>query len=133
MERMLALLSISESKMLKRAIGFFTNAMRHRDRQMTRRLIEDYRVLPPLVAALRRATESGDQTVTYWCLAVISHVLIVGDAEAEDDERGINPYIEPIDWLGAFELVDPLQQSADAQMADISKGVFSYFIPNDCD
>ena len=60
-------------------------------------------------------------------------MLTVGEAEAADDERGVNPYNEPIDWLGAFELVDPLQKHSDAEMADMAKQVFSYFIPNDCD
>jgi hypothetical protein len=95
--------------------------------------VDEYRALPTLVAALRRAIEKGDQTMALDCLRTLADVLIVGVAESEDDERGINPYIEPIDWLGAFELVDPLQKSADTETADIAKEVFSYFIPNDCD
>ena len=46
---------------------------------------------------------------------------------------GGNLYIEPLDWLGVFELADPLQSSADAQTARAATRVFSYFIPNDCD
>jgi hypothetical protein len=60
-------------------------------------------------------------------------VLIVGESEAADDDCGVNPYIEPIDWLGAFEIVDPLQNSANAMLAEVARHVFSYFIPNDCE
>jgi hypothetical protein len=132
-QRMLALLSTSQGEMLHAAVGILANMSGHFDRHITRRLVDDYRALPPLVAALRRVTESGDQTVTLWCLSTLAHVLLVGVAESEDDDRGVNPYIEPIDWLGAFEIVDPLQKHADAQLAEVASRVFSYFIPNDCD
>jgi hypothetical protein len=132
-ERMMALLSTSQGEMLHFSAAFFSNAMSHFDRRITRRLVDEYRFLPPLVAALRRATQSGDQAVSLLCLRTVAGVLTVGKAEAEDDERGVNPYIEPIDWLGAFEIVDPLQKHADADVAAEARRVFGYFIPNDCD
>ena len=132
-ERLLALLPTSEGEMLTHVVDFFNNVLCLRDRHMTRRLVDDFRVLPPLVDALRCAVDSDDRTMTLRCLWSVRHVLIVGSAEAARDPREINPYIEPLDWLGVFELVDPLQQSADAEVAQAATHVFSYFIPNDCD
>ena len=117
--------------MLRHAVRFFLGPSC--DRHITRRLVDEYRALPPMVAALRHATQMADKNVTSLCLFFVATVLTVGDAEAADDDRGVNPYIEPIDWLGAFEIVDPLQKHPDAQLAEVATRVFSYFIPNDCD
>jgi hypothetical protein len=105
--------------------------MQHEDRVITRRLVHEHRALSPLVAALRKSCSSGDSSSTNYCLASLIGVLLVGDLEAADDARGINPYIEPIDWLGAFELVDPLRTHADATLAGAASTMFAYFIPND--
>jgi len=132
-ERMLALLATVEGEQLRHVAAFFLNLMSHRNRHVTRRLVDEYRALPPLVTALRRAIQEADQTVILWCLRTVADVLTEGKTEAVDDERGVNPYIEPIDWLGAFEIVDPPQKHSNAELAAVADRVFSYFIPNDCE
>jgi hypothetical protein len=132
-ERMLALLADSDVSTQQCAFFFFANAMSHLDRRVTRRLVDDYRFLRPIVAALRGAIQTADQTVILWCLRTVADVLTVGKAEAADDERGVNPYIEPLDWEGVFELAGPLQSSSNSEMAAAARRVFGYFIPNDCD
>jgi hypothetical protein len=129
---MLALLADSNAEM-RCAVGYFVSVLTHMDRSLTRRLVDDYRFLPPFVAAFRRAVQTADQTSILWCLSLFANLLVVGVAESRDDERGVNPYIEPIDWEGVFELADPLQKHSDAQLAKLATRVFSYFIPNDCD
>jgi len=132
-EWLLALLSTTKGKTLAHVVEFFNNVLGLCDRHITRRLVHEFSMLPALVTVLRRATRSGDQTLTYQCLAIIGHVLTVGEAESKDDERRINPYVDRIDSFGAFELIKPLQDSEDDALADEATRVFSYIFPNDCD
>ena len=130
---MLALLSTAEGELLCYAVGFFNNVMRHGNRHIMRRLVQ-CEALKPLVAVLRRAINGNhDKPTTQSFIHSVSNMLTVGEAEAEDDERGVNPYIEPLDWLGVFELVDPLQNSENPNVADLAIRAYSYFIPNDCE
>lgn len=130
-ERLLTLLATSKGETLNHVVGFFNNVLGLCDRHITRRLVHEFSMLPALVTVLRRGTRSGDQTLTYQCLAIISHVLVVGEAESKDDERRINPYVDRIDSFGAFELIKSLRDSEDAALAEEATRSFS-FLPNTC-
>lgn len=132
-QRILTLVSTSEGDVLHGALDFVHNIMCHRDRYMTGRLVNDYSALPSIVSTLRRVTGMANPQMTLLCLRAVNNVLVVGVAESEDDPREINPYIEPLDWLGVFELAAPLQKNVDVKLASAATRVFAYFIPNDCE
>ena len=133
---LLALLAAESDRKLRQVVASaFAAMMLSRNRQVARRLVHEYRTLPAIIGALRDGFNSDDEELMLMCLAFLINVLRVGDEEALDDPRGINPYIEPIDWLGAFEIVDPLRSHAynDAHLAEKANAVSAYFIPNECE
>jgi hypothetical protein len=130
-QSVLELLATARGETRHAAAGFLAKTLAHNNRHMTQRLAFEYRALPAIIGALRDACSRDDETLMRLCLACLLHLLRVGDVEAEDDRRGINPYIEPVDTLGEFESVDPIRSGSDEHLAKMAEWVFAYFIPND--
>lgn len=100
-----------------------------------RTLVDTYKVIPALVSMLCDSFKSGHHGLLYVATQALGHVLDAGVLESELDERGINPYIEPIDWLGAFEIWSTLRNDdTHTELSREAGRLFDlFFIPNTCE
>ena len=96
-------------------------------------LVNERRIIPPLVKLLQESRDLGQFDLMRAATEVLDHVLEAGTLESERDLGDINPYIdiEPIDWLGAFELWEAVSDNQDGELAKEAGRLFdSFFIPN---
>jgi len=124
---------MGDNEKQENALSILCNMIYHRDRRITRKFINTQHAVPTIITTLSHAIENANWPTVTLCLRVISDALIVGDEEAAEDPRNINPYIESFNWVATFDIVKPLQNNACEDISILAKHVLGYSISERCE